>query len=396
MKTQEKSGVRATWAEVRTAALTANLRALQKELGHADLLAVVKADAYGHGAALCAKALVGAGVKWLGVTGASEGALVREAIAQEAGGAEARILLMRGVLPGEGQAVMDAHLTPVVWTLEQLDEMERAAKMQGVQAAAHLEVDTGMSRQGVGREGLSAMLARFKGSQMLRLEGVLTHFAAAEDEGSTQNAEQMKALAGALEQVRAAGLKPQWVHAGSTSTVDAGVELPGLAALAACVGARLMCRTGLGLYGYALELSGASARVREGLQPVLAWKTRVLSVYEVAAGARIGYNGTVTAERPMRLALLAVGYADGLRRELSRGGEVLIAGKRARMVGRVSMDATIVDVSGISEVKAGDEAVLIGEQGVERITADDQARVAGTIAYEILCGIGARVPRYCE
>jgi len=318
---------------------------------------------------------------------------VREAIAQEAGGAEARILLMRGVLPGEGQAVMDAHLTPVVWTLEQLDEMERAAKMQGVQAAAHLEVDTGMSRQGVGREGLSAMLARFKGSQMLRLEGVLTHFAAAEDEGSTQNAEQMKALAGALEQVRAAGLKPQWVHAGSTSTVDAGVELPGLAALAACVGARLMCRTGLGLYGYALELSGASARVRDGLQPVLAWKTRVLSVYEVAAGARIGYNGTVTAERPMRLALLAVGYADGLHRALSNRGSVLICGQRAPIVGRISMDQTVVDVTDIPGVTAHDEVVLLGRQGAESITAEDHARWAGTIPWEIFTSIAARVER---
>jgi alanine racemase len=237
------------------------------------------------------------------------------------------------------------------------------------------------------------MLARFTGDSRLRLAGVMTHFASADEARSPQNAAQIASFAWALGQVRSAGLRPEWIHAGSTSTVDAGVSLPGMRELAADMGARLMCRTGLGLYGYALELSGADSRVRGELEPVLAWKTRVLSTLQVEAGARVGYNGSFVATGPMRLALLAVGYADGLRRELARGGEVLIAGRRARIVGRVSMDLTIVDVTGIAEAKAGDEAVILGAQGSERITAEDQARIAGTIAYEILCGISARVMR---
>jgi alanine racemase len=155
-----------------------------------------------------------------------------------------------------------------------------------------------------------------------------------------------------------------------------------------------MYRTGIGLYGYALPLTGAASQVRAELEPVLQWKTQILSVHDVAAGARVGYNGTFTAEKPMQLALLPVGYADGLRRELSNAGDVLIAGKRARIVGRVSMDVTLVDVTEIAGAKAGDEVAIFGTQGNESITADDHARIADTVAYEILCGIAARVPRY--
>jgi alanine racemase len=280
-----------------------------------------------------------------------------------------------------------------------MDALESAASRVGAkELAVHVEIDTGMSRQGVLFAELPKMLARFTKSSPLRLEGVMTHFASAEDAASPQNAAQMQIFAQAVEQVRAAGLQPEWIHAGSTSTVDAGAALPVLSHLAERSGAKLMCRTGIGLYGYALPLTGAAPHVRNELQPVLAWKTRILSVHDVAAGARVGYNGTFTAEKPMRLALLPVGYADGLRRELSGlshelRGEVLIAGKRARIVGRISMDVTIVDVTAIPGAKVGDEVVILGVQGGERITADDHARIAGTIAYEILCGIAARVPR---
>jgi alanine racemase len=237
------------------------------------------------------------------------------------------------------------------------------------------------------------MLERIKSSATLRVEGVSTHFAAAEDVGAEQNVEQMRAWAQALGVVRAAGVKPEWAHAGSTSTVDAGAALGELARLAGMLGAKPMCRTGLGLYGYALPLAGAESRVRGELKPVMAWKTRVLTVYDAAKGARVGYNGTFTAKEPMRLALLAVGYADGLRRELSNTGDVLIRGKRARIAGRISMDVTVADVSAVEGVAAGDEVVILGEQGAERITADEHARIAGTIAYEIVCGVSERVPR---
>jgi len=390
----------ATWAEVSLAALVRNFGRMQAALRaaapDADVLTVVKAAAYGHGASACAQALVQAGARWLGVTTVAEGQAIRTVLEKHQD--SPRILLMRGLLPGEAGDALRAGLTPVVWTLAQMEALEAAAIGRGLAAGSvmvHVEVDTGMTRQGVSLELLPALLARFTAESPLRLEGVMTHFAAAEDVESPQNAAQMEAFEQALDMMRAAGLHPQLIHAGSTSTVDAGVALPALQLLAKRKhhGARLMCRTGIGLYGYALPLTGASSQVRDGLEPVLAWKTRILSISDVEAAARVGYNGTFTAERPMRLALLPVGYADGLRRELTSVGEVLIGGKRARIVGRVSMDVTSVDVTDIPGAMVGDEVVILGEQGGERVTADDHARIAGTIAYEILCGINARVPR---
>jgi alanine racemase len=388
---EKKNTSDAVWAEVSLSALAANYRLLSERAAGAEVMGVVKADAYGHGAVACAPALVQAGAQWLGVTDAAEGIAVRAALSKN-GPKSAKILLMRGLLAEECDAALNADLTPGVWTPAQLDALEAAAGRLGAkEIAVHLEIDTGMSRQGVSLAELPKMLARFTKGSPLRLEGVMTHFAAAEDVDSPQNAAQMKMFAQAVEMVRAAGLKPEWIHAGSTSTVDAGVALPALKELAR--GAKLMCRTGIGLYGYALPLTGATSRVRGELEPVLAWKTQILSVQDVAAGARVGYSGSFIADKPMRLALLPVGYADGLRRELSSAGEVLIAGKRARVVGRVSMDVTIVDVTGIAGVKAGDEVVILGVQGSERIRADDHARIAETIPYEILCGINVRVPR---
>jgi alanine racemase len=382
----KKSTNEAVWAEVSLSALVANYGRLQAAAAGAELLAVVKADAYGHGAVACAMALAKAGAQWIGVTSAAEGLFIRAALP------DARILLMRGLLPHEVGSAIENLLTPVVWTMAQMDALESVATKIGVKDfAVHLEIDTGMSRQGVSLAELPAMLAKFTKSSTLRLEGVMTHFASAEDVASPQNAAQIEVFKRVVEQVHAAGLRPEWIHAGSTSTVDAGAALPALKQITQ--GSKLMCRTGIGLYGYALPLTGAASQVRGELEPVLTWKTQILSVHDVEVGAWVGYNGTFTAAQPMRLALLPVGYADGLRRELSNAGDVLIAGKRARIVGRVSMDVTLVDVTEIAGTKAGDEVILFGEQGSERITADDHARIAGTVAYEILCGIAARVPR---
>jgi alanine racemase len=194
----------------------------------------------------------------------------------------------------------------------------------------------------------------------------------------------------AVVQVREAGLRPRWVHAGNSSAVDnPAQEWPWLVELAASVGARAMVRPGIALYGYCLPIEGdAQAHVRPVLQPVMTWKARVLAVRDLAAGETIGYNATFTAKEPMRVALLPVGYADGLRRELSScgqepGGWVMVRGKRAWVLGRVSMNLTVVDVTGIAGVVAGDEVVVLGPG----VTADDHARLAGTIAYEILCGV---------
>jgi alanine racemase len=306
---------------------------------------------------------------------------------------------MSGLLPEEADAVVEHSLTPVVWTIEQLEWLTEATARQGNQAAlpVHLEVDTGMARQGaaVGVE-LNAILSWLSKQSALYLDGVMTHFASAEVAGSQQTLDQRARFEAAMTAVAAAGLKPTWVHAGNSSTVDNRADgeadsLAWLRRIAAKAGARAMVRPGLGLYGYALPIEQANGpealpQVREGLQPVMCWKTRVIGIRNVQPGDTVGYNATFVARTPMKLALLPVGYADGLRRELSSaaaGGWVMVQGQRAAIVGRVSMNLTVVNVTGLTNIAVGDEVVLLGDS----VTAEDHARLAGTMAYEIVCGV---------
>jgi alanine racemase len=281
-----------------------------------------------------------------------------------------------------------------------------ARRGAGSPQPVHLEIDTGMARQGVAPgEELHALLRWLSDQPMLRLDGVMTHFASAEVAGSRQTAEQRERFAQAVKAVAAAGLRPEWIHAGSSSTLDnqganqdTDANLSWLRGLANSVKARSMVRAGIALYGYCLPIETAAtgvaapvhAQVRQHLQPVMSWKTRVIGLRDVQAGDVVGYNATFTARRPMRLALLPVGYADGLRRELSgsdaqAGGWVMVQGQRAAIIGRVSMNLTVVDVTEIHGVSVGDEVVVLGDG----ITADDHAGLAHTISYEIVCGVRA-------
>ena len=376
-----------SWIEVSEERLAGNYRAIAAAVGaETDVLAVVKANAYGHGAEVCSVTLARAGARWFGVADAREGVRVRRAL-NAAGFAGAEILVMCGLMPEDVEAIAEHELTPVVWTAEQVGWLRGRAELR-----AHVEVDTGMGRQGC-RPGavLDAVLDSI-GSAGLVLAGVMTHFCAAEVAGSEKTREQRRRFEEAIAQIRRSELRPQWVHAGSSSSVDNPAdESAWLAEVAKSVGARAMVRCGIALYGYCLPIDGvgASSKLRSALKPVMTWKTRVLDVREVAAGETVGYNATFTAPGPMRLALLPVGYADGLRRELSAtnarpGGWVVIGEKRAAIVGRVSMNLTMVDVTGIEGVRVGDEVVVLGDG----VTADDHARVAGTISYEILCDAG--------
>ncbi|HEX9200565.1 MAG TPA: alanine racemase [Acidobacteriaceae bacterium] len=381
-----------SWIEVSEERLAGNFRAVTDAAGaETEVLAVVKANAYGHGADVCAVALARAGARWLGVACASEGAPVRRALdtAGFAGERAPEILVLCGLMAEDVAVVVEHGLTPVVWTREQ------AEWLRGAGVAVHVEVDTGMGRQGV-REGadLGALLDTI-GAAGLVLDGAMTHFLAAEVVGSEKTREQERRFAGVIAQIRERGLRPKWVHAGSSSTVDNPArDSAWLPELAKSVGAQAMMRSGIALYGYCLPIEGADAgmgpRIRAKVKPVMQWKTRVLDVREVSVGETVGYNATFTAPGPMRLALLPVGYSDGLRRELSStnerpGGWVVIRGHRAAVVGRVSMNLTLVDVTGIDGVRLGDEVLLLGDGA----TADDHARVAGTISYEILCGARA-------
>jgi alanine racemase len=383
-----------SWVEVSGERLVENLRAVQSIVrvgAGAETLAVIKANAYGHDAAFVARVLVDAGVRWLGVTDVEEGVRVRGVV-----GDGVRVLVMCGLEADDCKEVIEYGLTPVVWTVEHVAMLEQAAEAAGKTVRVHLEIDTGMARQGIDLEGVAEVAERLAGSEWVRCEGVMTHLVAAEVAGSEVTRRQRERFAHALQVVVGKGIRVELVHVGATSAVDEGGTLEWMREVAAGVGARVMVRPGIALYGYCLAVStgstgntGDMGMLRPRLKPVLTWKTRVIGVREIGVGETVGYGATFTAKSLMRLALLPVGYSDGLRRAASSGmgnGWVMIGGRRAPVVGRVSMNLTTVDVTDIAGVAVGDEVVLLGD----RVTADDHARWSGTISYEILCGIRAR------
>jgi alanine racemase len=321
-------------------------------------------------------------------------------------------------------------LTAVVWEPWQLDELEAAAHAAGQLPGSlpvHLEIDTGMSRQGVDADGLGPLLARFTPGSPLRLEAVMTHLFAADEADGEVTGSQLKRLDATLERIGAAGYLPDWLNVGNSAALIAG-QAGRIAELASRHGMRAMIRPGLALYGlvpnfdpdfaslpepdeelrdqgsgvrdqrseirdigFPLPASVASARAR--LRPVLSWKSRVVSVRSVPAGTVVGYNSSFVATEPMRLALVAAGYGDGLDRRLGNRFSLLVGGERAPIAGRISMDQTVLDVTDIPGVAPGDEVVLLGRQGEAEITAFDHAAATGTIPWEVFTRIGARVQR---
>jgi alanine racemase len=386
--------MRPCWVEIRTRSLEENYRYLVSlATPDAELLAIVKANAYGHSLEICAPAAVRAGAKWLGV------ACVEEAVAARAVCPEARILVIGSAFPGQGAEVVANGLTPAVWETWQLDELEAAARAAGLRAGSlpvHMELDTGMSRQGVDEDTIGPVLARFTPESPLKLEGVMTHLYAADETDGRVTKEQLARVEKALQRLEGAGLYAEWLNVGSSAALMAG-ETHSIVEMAARHGMKAMIRPGLVLYGLAPRFepdepaSVAAARAR--LQPVLSWKTRVAGVRSISAGTTVGYNGTFVATEPMRLALLSVGYADGLDRKLGNHFSLLVGGQRAPLVGRVSMDQSVVDVTDIPGVKAGDDVVILGTQGNETVSAFDHADVEGTIPWEVFTRIGQRVRR---
>jgi len=388
--------------EISTRSLEDNYRFLLEQAApYAELMAVVKANAYGHSLELCAPALVSAGARWLGVASVEEGVVARALCP------EAVVLVLCGVFPGQGAAVVENRLSVVAWQQWQLDELENAARTVGGSVPVHLEIDTGMSRQGIAPEefhaesgGAGALLTRFHPGSPLRLEGVMTHLLAADEADGRVTKAQMALLEEALRRIEAVGLHPEWLHAGSSATLLAG-EAARLGALAARFGMKAMLRPGLALYGVTPHFNpefephepASLAAARTQLKPVLTWKTCVTGVRAIPAGAVVGYNGTFVATEPMRLALVAAGYADGLSRLLSNRFSLLVGGQRAPLVGLVSMDSAVVDVTEIPWVAPGDEVVILGQQGGESITAYDHAEATGTIPWEVFTRIGQRVAR---
>lgn len=369
-----------TWAEVSLANLRENLRTVQKHVGtEVAVCSVVKADGYGHGAVECAVALEAEGTPWLGVTDTVEGLALRSA------GIKARILLMTGIWKGEQDAIVTEQLTPTVWEPWHLETLEKAAAKQNAILPVHLKIDTGMNRLGAPISALGDLCALFSSSPHLKLEGVSTHLASAEVLDAHDAARQIELFEQGLAVVRTHGFRPPLVHMGNSAAMSARPAAW-----------KSMVRPGIALYGYSLPIveDGHPADIRPlGLRPVLSWKTRVLAVKDVAAGEAVGYMGTYVTKHPSRLAVLPVGYADGYPRLLSNRARVIVRGEYAPVVGRISMDLTVVDVGNISGVKTGDEVILIGEKDGKRVDAQELARLCDTVLYEILCGLSQRVPR---
>lgn len=395
-----------SWLEIDARKLADNFHAVQAAAGPAyEALAVIKADAYGHGAALCAPVLAAAGARWFGVSDVEEGLVVRKALhaagCDRAGrGATTRVLVMCGFEPADAAALAEHDLTPVVWTPEHLEYLQTACQASSTRMRVHLEIDTGMARQGAQPgESFKEFGRALERCSRVQLEGVFSHLSSAEKIANEPTRRQEASLLANLHLGEDVPSSPKLVHLANTSAVDEGSTMETLAFWAQGNAARPMVRTGLALYGYALPLESsgeglqreetlARAHLRPGLQPVATWKTRVTGLRDVGAGATVGYGATFVARHAMRLALLPVGYADGFRREASSGignGWVSIAGARAPVVGRVSMNLTVVDVTAIVDCKLGDDVVLLGEG----VTAEDHARWCGTIPYEILCGMRA-------
>ena len=373
---------RPTWAEVSLSALRQNFRTLQKHVGaKVTVCAVVKADAYGHGAVECSRALEAEGAKWLGVTSLDEAIPLREA------GVRANILLMTGFWRGEESEIVRLRLTPTVWEPWQIESLDKAAAALGVAQPVHLKVDTGMGRLGVGVAQLPAALAGLKAAKHLVLEGLSTHLAASEIMDAPSVAEQERSFDSARRMVREAGMEPVFVHMANTAAVISRRETW-----------NTMVRPGVALYGYYLPFQRAGREVSGGtlrlpVKPILTWKTRILSLRDFGANQALGYGATYVTKAPTHVAVLPVGYADGYNRQLSNRGRVIVREHYAPIVGRISMDLTLVDVTGIPGIAVGDEVILLGMGEGLSVDALEHAELANSTPYEILCNISKRVPR---
>jgi alanine racemase len=378
--------VRPTEAIVDLGALAANYR-LAAEIAGRPTVAVVKANAYGHGAVPVARALAAAGCPVFAVALVEEGIELREA------GLATPILVLGGAYGGRYDLLVRHGLTPVVFAEEHLRGLAGAARALGRTAAAHVKLDTGMGRIGVTPGELPLILEAARGLPELRLEGICTHFASADLDPREVTDRQVQAFNAAAERMASAGFPLRFRHlANSAGTIEYPAARQDLA------------RPGIMLYGYlpyapaSPPPSAAAAAAASRVRPALRWRSEVTFVKSVPAGTRISYGGHWAAPRDSRIATVPVGYADGYSRRLSGRpgfgcGEALVRGRRAAVAGTVCMDMLMLDVTGIPGVAPGDEVVLLGEQGAERIGADELAARAGTIPYEILCAIGTRVPR---
>lgn len=355
------------------AALRWNMRQIRARVGaRVKILSMVKANAYGHGAVAAAKTLLAAGGDALGVATLDEGIELRQS------GIGAPILVVAGVYADQLEQFFSHSLTPVIYDLSGLTELETAVEKRGTTLSIHLKIDTGMGRLGLRADEIESWLPKLQALKALKTDGVFSHFSTAESVDGDYTKKQLEIFTSVVTRLRGAGMTASFHFANSAATITQPAAYFD------------MVRPGIMLYG--AYPSPAMAQ-QIALKPVLSWSTKILQLKKVPTGTSISYGQTFITERESLIATLPVGYADGYQRILSNRSEALVRGQRAPVAGRVCMDLTMLDVTDIRDVQQGDEVVLLGRQGNAEITADEMAAWANTISYEIFTSIGARVPR---
>ena len=361
-----------------------NVQALRSLLKpNVQLMAVVKANAYGHGALPCTQAVLDAGADTLGVGIVSEGIELREQ------GVQAPIHVLVGVFPDEVDDLIQHNLTTTLHSRSLAETISQRAGQLGKEVGVHIKVDTGMGRLGIAPDQLPGWVEFITGLKNIRIESIFTHFSSADnaDPSFTQN--QIKRFQSALDKLKQAKLDVPLAHCANSAAL---LQFP--------ESQFDLVRPGICLYG-ALPAPGLSTVIESlttkhrkfSLLPVMQWKTRILTINSLPKGSPVSYGQKFITQRDSRIATLPVGYADGLERLLTNRMNVLACGHKVPQVGTVCMDMCMIDVTDIAEAKEGDEVVLFGQQGKETITVDEMATQAETISYEILCGVGKRVPR---
>lgn len=369
--------MRPTWAAINLDNLAANFRALRRFVGGGvKIMAVVKADAYGHGSVQCAQKLAREGADWFGV------ALPEEALELRQNGIGQPILSLGGFWQGEETLCLQHRITPIIYRLEMAESLDRAARELNLIAEVHVKIDTGMGRLGVRFDAISEFADGLKQFKNLRVDGLMTHFAAADDLNFDNfTDEQTSKFNRAAEIFLAKGFRPTWFDLANSPATLAYKNAWGN-----------LVRVGGALYGIGKDIFPESETVNN-LLPVMTVKSKITLLKDVPKGETLGYSRTFQTARDSIVATVPIGYNDGLPRALSNNGKTLINNHFAPIVGRVSMDLTILDVTDVSKVNLFDEVVFIGSQDGKFITAENVAAQSETISYEITCGMGKRVPR---
>lgn len=369
---------RPTWAEINLQALADNFQELRGRVhSQVKIMAVVKADAYGHGAVACAHRLAQEGADWFGVALPEEGIQLREA------GITQPILCLGGFWAGQEQACIEHNLVPVVYRLDMIEALDRAARERGRSVNAHLKIDTGMGRLGVRHDAVKEFLDAIRDYTQVRIDGLMTHFASADDpRQDCFTKEQITRFHEVRAVVRERGLSPTYEDLANSAAVSAYESSWGN-----------MVRPGGILYGLWRDILPPLEEPLK-LRPVMSLHSRIMLLKWVRAGETLGYGCTFEASRDTLVATLPIGYNDGYVRGLSNRGRVIVRARYASVVGRISMDMTLVDVTDIPGVRLNDRVTLLGEESELLIPAEDIAKTAGTLSYEITCGISQRVQRF--